>query len=123
MRYRFAKMTAWMMILALLLNMIPAFAEFSLPQGLTVIESEAFSNVPLQGIVTLPGIVSVVEEGAFFGEELLSLTRAASTVSTIYGTAFNNCPSTITIYGQSGSYAETLADSYGYAFVAGSLTM
>ena len=92
------------------LNDFTYLTSVSLPSTLTVVGESAFEGCVSLESITLPEGVISLHDAAFKGCTSLEQIEIPSTVSTIYGTAFNNCPGTITIYGQAGSYAETMAD-------------
>lgn len=71
---------------------------------------------------TIGGIsVTSIGDTAFYGIDLTSITIPDS-VTSIGDDAFFNCPIDFTIYGFSGSYAETYANDHGYNFTAIKIT-
>lgn len=91
-----------------------------LPQGIQKIpDSMAFECVALKEFV-IPDTVSVIGTQAFGKCEALEKITIPENVKTIGSNAFvrgNDCVS-LTVYGVSGSYAETYAQENGFSFAA-----
>lgn len=93
-----------------------AITAVNLPETLTSIDFMAFANCSGLTSVTLPKSLKYLEEGAF-------LNCFGITSMTIYSrdcqiTGETAIPNEATIYGYSGSTAETYARSYGRSFIA-----
>lgn len=90
----------------------------NIPQSVTHISTEAFTSNQLTSIV-LPTSVVRVYLNAFKDNDVSSLRVESK--STTFGTApfLENsiAPANVTVYGYSGSPAQTLANTYGYKFV------
>lgn len=93
-------------------------ADIKLPSSIRAIYDYAFENNQLINIV-IPNSVTQIGYRAFYHNKLKSLTIPSS-VTQIGEEAFTNLDSTIkpTIYGKTGSYAETYAKENNITFVA-----
>lgn len=88
----------------------------TLPSGVTTLMMGAFGDCTHMSSISLPETLKTINDFAFYNcFELESITIPKS-VTTISDDAFN--ASTMTIYGYSGSAAETFATNKGYTFVA-----
>ncbi len=99
---------------AVLVLWVSAACAVSLPAGTTVIESEAFLNVPLTE-VTLPSTLRVIGARAFSTKTLKHVTIPAS-VTLIDKTAFAGTASGFFCTVTKGSYAETWCRTNGVPF-------
>jgi hypothetical protein len=89
---------------------------FTIPNGVTSIGDDAFSDCERLINVIIPNSVTSIGEDAFWGcENLISITIPTS-VTSIGSVAFCWCAN-LTIYGYTGSYAETYAKECGIPFV------
>lgn len=70
------------------------------------------------GNYVIPDGVTSVSVGAFFYCSLIESVTIPDSVTSIHSNAFNVCNKLKTVYGVSGSYAETFAAENGYTFVA-----
>ena len=104
-----------------------SFTSVTIPDTVTVIESEAFCECINLTSVTIPNSVTSIESLAFFHcPKLTSVTIPASVTSIgdhAFGYYYNDDWETITvdgftIYGYSGSEAERYADDNGFTFVS-----
>ena len=85
-----------------------------IPDTVTGIGPWAFGASSLRSI-SVPASVKTIGEYAFDCPDLLEITIRASDCS-IDDMAFDRCPDDLTIYGYSGSTAETFAADHGYEF-------
>lgn len=81
------------------------------------IGNHAFSECTSLISVTIPYSVKNIGEFAFYGCSNLEKVTIPKSVSEIGYDAFYNCPK-LTIYGESGSYAEQYAKENGIPFKA-----
>ena len=104
-------------VIALLALCASAFAEdtLQLPAGLEIIEQRAFYGSTSLQTATVPEGAREIGSEAFAYSSLSKITLP-STLTYIAGDAFEGCAS-LTIYGYSGSYAESYANENGIAFV------
>ena len=85
---------------------------------LTNIPSSAFRNCKsLKEVIINEGTASVGYD-AFYGCTSLEKITIPSTITSLNGNPFSSASNKLVIYGVDGSYAETFANTYGYAFVA-----
>ena len=96
----------------------------TLPKTLTVIGLQMFAECTSLESITLPEGVTYIEGGAFWGCTNLQKIIIPATVKEIkpdsegyWGEAFENCDN-LTIYGYTGSYAETYAKENNIPFVS-----
>lgn len=91
--------------------------EIVMPKSLSSLCEYVFSDCINLKSVVIPDGITVIKDGAF--QSCRSLTRIVlpDSVTNIDGNAFNNCDK-LTIYGISGSYAESYATQNGIPFIA-----
>ncbi len=94
-----------------------ALREVQLGSGLTAIPDRAFSNCGALESIILPYHVRTIGSNAFLNDVKLTAVTIPRGTTQIAENAFSY-PARLTIYGVSGSYAETYADQIGAAFVA-----
>ena len=91
-------------------------ASVTLSEGMTAIPEAAFMDCAKLDNVVVPRRVTSIAANAFnVCPSLLRIVLPAS-VTTMAGNALSY-PDRTVIYGRSGSYAQSYADEYGYAFV------
>ena len=89
-----------------------------IPDGITSIGKYAFFGCSKLTSVTIPsGVTSIGERTFSECTNLTSITIPAS-VTNIATNAFKNCNLLKTVYGTTGSYAESWAKNNGYTFIA-----
>lgn len=97
----------------------------TIESGVTEIGEHAFKNNKLTSL-TIPDSVTSIGGSAFKNNNLTTVTIPSS-VTSIYDTAFDGnqtaVPAELTIYGDTGSDAETIAKSKGYTFVSSSMPL
>ena len=87
-----------------------------LPQSITIIGDSAFARTNLTS-VTIPSSMTYIDDCVFLGcTQLISATIPSSVTSIGYG-AFADCPN-LTIFGESGTAAETYARENNIPFIA-----
>ncbi len=94
-----------------------ALEDVTLGQGLTLIPSYAFDSCPMLESIVIPDKVTQINANAFTkctGLTEVTIPRATTSIAKNVFTY----PTVMTIYGFSGTYAETYADSVGAAFVS-----
>lgn len=118
-----------------------ALKTLNLPSGITIIGKKAFSGCSNLTNFSIPSKATLIYESAFEGcssiknitipegstgigntvfkncSGLTSVTIPSSVIG-MYDTAFQGCSNLNTVYGTTGSYAETWAKNNGYTFVA-----
>ena len=87
-----------------------------IPSGVETIGDSAFSRCTSITEITIPSSVTTIESFAFSGCEKLSKITIPENVSSIGKDAFSRCPE-LTIYGVTGSYAETYANENNIPFI------
>ncbi len=87
-----------------------------LPSALVTIADESFMNTSFS-YVELPETVTTIGSKAFANSSNLKYIYIPEKTTTIAQDAFLNVPN-LTILGKSGSYAESFASRYGFAFQA-----
>ena len=87
--------------------------DLQLPTGLVTIEEEAFAGNPAEWI-KLSAKVTTIGPRAFADCMNLTEIYIPETATSISATAFDGVPAGLTIYTESGSYAEFYATKYGY---------
>ena len=117
-----------------------SFESINIPKGLTEIPEGAFMDIDRLKSVTVPGNINTIGKRAFFQDSDLKEVAIMRGVAEIGDEAFQNCyslesitipPSVtkigervffdgteLTIYGESGSYAETYAKANNIEFAA-----
>ena len=90
-------------------------AEFVLPEDLTEIRADAFRHGSFSSVYCGENISSI-DAYAFAENDSLQWIWIPPSVTSINKTAFYGCPSTLSIHGEDGSYAETFADENGFVF-------
>lgn len=93
-----------------------ALTDVSLSQSLTTIQNYAFNGCTLLESVVIPYRVTTINTNAFSNCTSLTEVTIPRDASTIKTDAFSY-PEDLTIYGVSGTYAETYADTVGASFV------
>lgn len=89
-----------------------------LSKFITTIPYSCFSYcTSLEEVVMAEGTTSI-GTSAFYGCTNLKKVTIPSTITNLSGNPFSYASSKLVIYGQAGSYAETFAKQYNYAFVA-----
>jgi hypothetical protein len=91
--------------------------EVVIEDGITSVGRIAFSLCTSLTDVTIPDSVTVINGQAFLSCTALTEITIPSSVTEIGYEAFGGC-SSLTIYGESGSYAETYANENNISFVA-----
>ena len=87
----------------------------NIPSGVSAIYTHTFYDCPLLTEITIPSGVTSIGQYAFtYCTALKKITIPASVTSITKG-AFDECPN-LTIYGVSGSAAQTFANTYGIPF-------
>ena len=94
--------------------------EIKLPEALTSISSYAFSNCDSLTRIKLPASLTSIGESAFQDCIRLTAVYIPEAVTSIGQNAFKGC-TLMTIYGVSGSYAETYAMENNIPFVEGEM--
>lgn len=89
----------------------------TLPETLQVIGDYAFANCNSLGSITFGKNVAAVGAEAFAGCTNLNTVFFNNASTVIAEDAFENCEGII-VYGYEGSTAQTLANSYGFTFIA-----
>ena len=91
--------------------------DFILPDDLTVIEERAFANDSMR-IVRCPDGLEQIMENAFSDCKLLEEIYIPASVTYIANDIFSGCADGLTIFGYSGTEAESFAEMYGYTCIA-----
>ena len=91
--------------------------DVSLGTGLTTIPQYAFANCGKIEEITLPYRMTKIDQYAFNADTSLTKIMIPRNVSSIATNAFSY-PDKMTIYGVTGTYAETFANTNGYSFVS-----
>lgn len=94
-----------------------SLTSIEIPDGVTSILDNTFYACWSLERVTIPNSVTSIEKSAFESCEMLTDITIPASVTSIDSTAFKNS-GVKTVYGTSGSYAETFAAENGYTFVA-----
>lgn len=89
----------------------------NIPDSVTMIGWTAFADCDSLVSITLPNSVTTIDTGAFSFCDSLTSVIIPDSVTSIDDTAFFDCPN-LTIYGKTGSYAETYAAKNGILFEA-----
>ena len=89
---------------------------YKVPEGTLFIRKYAFFGNDLLYDVTLPEGLTTIENHAFYGCQNLKAIEIPASVTAIGTWTFTFCPS-LTIYGVSGSYAQTYANSNNIPFM------
>lgn len=89
-------------------------ADFSLPEGQTIIEEEAFAGLPMS-VVKCSDSLQEIGSRAFADCNNLKEIYIPETTISIAEDAFEDC-GRITIWGRSGSEAERYAKEKGFTF-------
>ena len=92
--------------------------EIKIPTSVTSIESAAFAWSTELTSIEIPKGVACIEDDVFFGCSGLTDITIPESVTEIGNSAFDGCDNLKTIYGYTGSYAETYAKEKGYTFKA-----
>ena len=91
-----------------------------LPETIRTIGSMAFSGCVRLTAVNIPQGTSLIDDYAFLGCKTLSNVTLPSSVTSIAENAFEGCSDSLTLYGESGSYAEQYASDNGIKFAVSS---
>ncbi len=83
--------------------------------GITAINSSTFKNCPSLASIVLPKGLTSIGSQAFMNDIALVNVTIPESVTSIDSTAFSY-PAKTTVYGKSGSYAETFANDGGFTF-------
>ena len=92
--------------------------EIKIPTSVTSIERAAFAWSTELTSIEIPKGVACIEDDVFFGCSGLTDITIPESVTEIGNSAFDGCDNLKTIYGYTGSYAETYAKEKGYTFKA-----
>ena len=84
--------------------------------SITSIGTDVFKDCPGLVSVVLPKGLTTIGSQAFMNDTGLTSVTIPESVTSIDSTAFSY-PKKTTIYGKTGSYAETFANEYGFTFV------
>ena len=95
-----------------------ALTSITIPDSVTSISGRAFDGCTALTSITIPNSVTSIGEWAFAWCTALTSVTIPNSVTSIGEKAFSDCTLLTTIYGYTGSYAETYAAEYGYTFVA-----
>lgn len=98
-------------------NCCSSLVEINIPKSVTSIGNNAFSTCWALTNIDIPESVTSIESFAFSDCRNLTDAYISASVTDIASTAFNYS-GLKTIYGVSGSYAETFAGENGYTFIA-----
>ena len=88
---------------------------FSLPWDIEIVEAEAFSGLPMIGVMCPYGLQTIGPR-AFANCENMRVIYIPASVTSIASNAFTGCPGGLVIIGANGTYAQTFAQTYGYQF-------
>lgn len=91
-----------------------------LPETIRTIGTMAFSGCVKLTAVNIPQGTSLIDDYAFLGCKTLSNVTLPSSVTNIAENAFEGCSDNLTLYGESGSYAEQYARDNGIKFAVSS---
>lgn len=94
-----------------------SLTNITIPDGVTSISAYAFEGCISLINVTIPNSVTSIDRNAFYNCSSLTGITIPNSILSIGSYAFNNS-GLKTIYGVSGSYAETFAAENGYTFIA-----
>ncbi|MBR0387237.1 MAG: leucine-rich repeat domain-containing protein [Clostridia bacterium] len=94
-----------------------ALETLMLPTNVDTIHERTFQGCTGLTAVTIPARIRSIYEDAFAGCESLAEIHLSDTVHSISSKAFRDCPAGMTIYGNSGTEAQTFAEKNGYPFV------
>lgn len=92
-------------------------SSYSIPSSAKIISIYAFNKSINLISVTIPNSVTTIEDYAFEGCGNLSSITIPSSITSIRCSAFDNCSNSLTIHGETGSYAETFANNNDIAFI------
>ena len=91
---------------------------YTIPNSVMSIGVYAFEICTALTSITIPDSVTSIGWYAFYGCTALTSITIPNSVTSIGEDAFYGCTLLTTIYGYTGSYAETYANTNGYTFVA-----
>ena len=89
----------------------------TISNGITIIDRDTFGGCNLLTDITIPESVKTIEYYAFYNCEMLESITLPENTTNISSSAFSGS-GLKTIYGTSGSYAETFATENRYTFIA-----
>lgn len=90
----------------------------TIPDSVTVFDNYAFKNCELLESIYIPKGATRIGSEAFYNCRTLESVTIPDRVKKIATDSFGGCENLTTIYGASGSYAETFAAQNGYTFIA-----
>lgn len=90
----------------------------NIPDSVTSISAGAFEGCGALKSINIPDRVSLINVNTFFRCNSLSEITIGRNVASVEGNAFAYCYNLETVFGYTGSYAETWANSNGYTFTA-----
>ncbi len=88
----------------------------SIPAGVTTLPYATFGGCAGLTTVTLPNTLTAIEEYAFFSCECLTSVVVPASVTQIAKSAFADCGSSLVLWGENGSYAQTYAGENNILF-------
>ncbi len=92
------------------------------PEGVTSIPANAFRKMTSLKSISLPSTLTAIGNYAFYGCTGLTAINIESNVGSIGSDAFYNHNSSLIIYGEAGSYAETYASNNSITFSTDSIS-
>lgn len=95
-----------------------AVAELNIPSTVTYMGDYAISSCPNLTSITIPVGVENLTKGVLAGCPNLTSVTIPASVTSAYENPFTDCNEALTIYGQTGSFAEKFANDYGFTFMA-----
>ncbi len=98
-----------------------SLTSITIPNSVTSISYEAFRACSSLTSIAIPDSVISIEDWGFWNCRSLTSIYIPDSVTWIGPNTFDGCSRSLTIYGVSGSYAESYADEYDFSFVAGEM--